>query len=56
MIFLQNHFDGEIKKYEEEEVFINYDEFLSNLLNKSFFSDKKLLIFSRTSEKILKIH
>ena len=28
--------------------------FISNLLNKSFFCDKKLLIFSRTSEKILK--
>ena len=25
------------------------------MLNKSFFSDKKLLIFSRTSEKILKL-
>ena len=47
-------FDGEIQKYEEEEIFINYNEFITNLLNKSFFSDKKLLIFSRTSEKILK--
>ena len=52
--FFIKSFEGEIQKYEEEEVFINYNEFISNLLNKSFFSDKKLLIFSRTSEKILK--
>ena len=51
--FFTKSFDGEIQKYEEE-IFIKYDEFISNLLNKSFFSDKKLLIFSRTSEKILK--
>ena len=52
--FFIKSFDGEIQKYEEEEVFINYNEFISNLLNKSFFIDKKLMIFSRTSEKILK--
>ena len=52
--FFIKSFEGEIQKYEEEEVFINYNEFIANLLNKSFFSDKKLLIFSRTSEKILK--
>ena len=52
--FFTKSFDGEIKRHDEEEIFIKYDEFISNLLNKSFFSDKKLLIFSRTSEKILK--
>ena len=52
--FFIKSFEGEIQKYEEEEVFINYNEFIANLLNKSFFSDKKLLILSRTSEKILK--
>ena len=52
--FFVKSFEGAIQKYEEEEIFINYNEFITNLLNKSFFSDKKLLIFSRTSEKILK--
>ena len=52
--FFTKSFDGEIKRHDEEEIFIKYDEFIFNLLNKSFFSDKKLLIFSRTSEKILK--
>ena len=54
MIFFIKSFDGEIQNYEEDEIFINYNEFVTSLLNKSFFSDKKLLIFSRTSEKILK--
>ena len=53
--FFTKSFEGEIQKYEEDEIFINYNDFISNLLNKSFFSDKKLLIFSRTSEKILKL-
>jgi len=52
--FFIKNFNGEVQKYEEDEVFKNYDEFVSNLLNKSFFNDKKLLILSRTSEKILK--
>jgi len=52
--FFIKSFDGEIQNYEEDEIFINYNEFVTSLLNKSFFSDKKLLIFSRTSEKILK--
>ena len=52
--FFTKGFDGEIQRYEEEEIFVNYDNFMSSLLNKSFFCDKKLLIFSRTSEKILK--
>ena len=52
--FFIKSFDGEIQKYEEDEIFLNYNDFISNLLNKSFFSDRKILIFSRTSEKILK--
>lgn len=52
--FFIKSFDGEIQKYEEDEMFLNYNDFMSNLLNKSFFSDRKIIIFSRTSEKILK--
>ena len=52
--FFIKSFDGEIQKYEEDEIFLNYNDFMSNLLNKSFFSDRKIIIFSRTSEKILK--
>ena len=33
----------------------NYDSFISNLLNKSFFEENKLIIISRCSEKILNI-
>ena len=52
--FFIKSFDGEIQKYEEDEIFLNYNDFMSNLLNKSFYSDRKIIIFSRTSEKILK--
>ena len=53
--FFIKEFKGEIQRYEEDDVFTNYNEFISNLLNKSFFNDKKILILSRTSEKILKL-
>ena len=48
-------FDGEAQKYEEVEVLNNYENFISSLLNKSFFDNKKLIIITRSSDKILKL-
>jgi len=48
-------FDGEVQKYEEVEVLNNYENFISGLLNKSFFDNKKLIIITRSSDKILKL-
>jgi len=48
-------FVGEIQKYEEMEVLNNYENFISGLLNKSFFDNKKLIIITRSSDKILKL-
>ena len=48
-------FDGEVQKYEEVEVLNNYENFISSLLNKSFFDNKKLIIITRSSDKILKL-
>ena len=48
-------FDGEVQKYEEMEVLNNYENFISGLLNKSFFDNKKLIIITRSSDKILKL-
>ena len=48
-------FVGEIQKYEEVEVLNNYENFISGLLNKSFFDNKKLIIITRSSDKILKL-
>jgi len=47
-------FEGEILKFDENEILINYEEFISNLMNKSLFDDDKLIIISRTTDKILK--
>jgi len=47
-------FDGEISRFDENEILNNQEEFISNLMNKSLFDDDKLIIISRTGDKILK--
>ena len=37
------------EKYEESEVLNNYENFISNLLNRSLFQEEKLIIISRIS-------
>ncbi len=49
-----NNFDGEISKYEENEFIINSDIIFTELLNRSLFENKKILIISRASDKLLK--
>ena len=41
-----------IFRYDEDEVFNIYENFISEISNKSFFEDKKIIIISRVSEKI----
>ena len=50
-----NNFKGKIDRFEENEIINNFENFISSLMNKSFFEDKRLLIISRTSEKIINI-
>ena len=52
--YLKN-FDGEVLKYDEQEILNNKDEFISNLLNKSLFEKNKLLIISRGTDRIFEI-
>lgn len=47
-------FVGQITRYEESEFILNFDTIVSEIRNKSLFEDKKILIISRVSEKILK--
>ena len=47
-------FEGEILKFDENEIINNYEELISSLMNKSLFDSKKLIIISRASEKIFK--
>ncbi len=51
---LLDNFSGEIKKYDEKDVLKIYENVISELLNKSFFENEKIIIISRVSEKILK--
>ena len=48
-------FKKNVNKYDENEVLNNYDSFVSNLLNKSFFEENKLIIISICSEKIFNL-
>jgi len=48
-------FKGEISRFDENEILDNYEEFISSLINKSLFENYKLIIISRTSDKILKL-
>ena len=47
-------FNGEILKFDEYEILNNQDEFISNLMNKSLFNDEKLIIITRSTDKILR--
>ena len=51
----EQFFNGEISRFDESEILNNYEEFISSLINKSLFEDHKLIIVSRTSEKIIKL-
>jgi len=44
-----------IFNYDESEILKKTDEFEENILNKSFFDDRKLIIINRGSDKILEI-
>jgi len=47
-----NDFKGSVEKFEESEVLNNTDRFISSIINKSFFEEKKIIIISRVSDKI----
>ena len=48
-----NDFKGSVEKFEESEVLNNTDRFISSIINKSFFEEKKIIIISRVSDKIV---
>ena len=47
-----NDFKGSVVKFEESEVLNNADDFISSIINKSFFDEKKIIIITIVSEKI----
>ena len=50
--FIEN-FNGQINKYEESEFITNNESILVDLKTKSLFENKKIIIISRTTDKIL---
>ena len=50
--FIKN-FKGLVEKYEEKEVIENQEEIYSKIFNKSLFEKEKIILISRTSDKIV---
>ena len=50
--FYKKNYEGEVLKYDEQEILTNKDEFISSLLNKSLFETEKLIIISRGTDKL----
>ena len=53
-IFISN-FKGNIERFDENEILNNFENFISSLINGSFFDESKLILISRVSEKITKL-
>ena len=50
--FYIKNFNGEILKYEEQEILNNKENFITTLLTKSLFEESKLIIISRGTDKL----
>jgi len=53
-VFTEN-FNGNIERFDENEILNNFDNFISSQTNKSFFDQSKLILVSRVTEKIIKL-
>ena len=50
-----NNFKGSVNRYDENEFINNYEVVSSELLSSSLFEKEKIIIISRTSDKLLKL-
>ena len=46
-------FEGDLLKYDENEILQNYEDIISSFLTKSLFQNKKIIIISRATEKLI---
>ena len=51
---ITTNFKDNINRYEETDIINNFDSFVTQITNKSFFEEKKIIIISRVSDKIYK--
>jgi DNA polymerase-3 subunit delta len=47
--------ENNIQNYEEKEILDNENSFIENILSKSLFEKKKIIVIKRTTDKILKV-
>ena len=52
---LKSENNENVYRYDEDELLNNYVNFVSEISNKSFFEDKKIIIISRVTDKILSL-
>ena len=50
--YFTNKFDGTINRYEENEFIAGFDTIFSEILNKSLFESKKIILISTNPNKI----
>ena len=50
-----NNFEGEVINYEESDILKNNEIIIEEILNESLFSNEKILIISRVTDKLLKV-
>jgi len=53
-VFAKN-FENKLERFEENEILNNFDNFISSIINKSFFDESKLILIQRTTDKIIKL-
>jgi len=53
-VFADN-FKEKIQRFDENEILNNFDNFISSIMNKSFFDESKLILILRTTDKIIKL-
>ena len=51
--FIDKNKNKKVERYDEVEILGNYENIITNLLNKSFFDEQKIIIISRVTNKIL---
>ena len=53
-VFAKN-FENKVERFDENEILNNFDNFISSIINKSFFDVSKLILIQRTTDKIIKL-
>ena len=53
-VFAKN-FENKLERFEENEILNNFDNFISSIINKSFFDESKLILIQRTTDRIIKL-